>query len=420
MARRAPEETGILLPHEAADLMPAMSEDRIAELAADIAVRGLIVPIIIYEGLILDGRHRYEACQRADVDPRYVEWDGKGKDGKPCSPWDYVWSLNGQRRDMEESQRAAVCLKKQRRSDSWWSERRAAADAANEARAAAARAQPRADGKLAAKPEDRSGAPVPSTCAATPKPRAAKVALAAEAGVSERLATDVLALAEADPVRFEEVAQGKKSAKQAQRERKEEKREKQRQENRKKVETTASVDNLDGRFSVLVLDPPWDPGDEGDGDTYGRANGDYAVMPIDAIRDLKVCGRPVADLADKDAHIYLWITNRSLPKGFALLEAWGFRYVTCLTWGKPSYGMGNYYRGQTEHVLFGVRGSMLLKRKDVGTLLQAPRGPGGHSSKPDEFYALVESCSPGPWLSIFDRRSRKGWVMWGEGGVTRG
>ena len=85
--------------------------------------------------------------------------------------------------------------------------------------------------------------------------------------------------------------------------------------------------------------------------------------------------------------------------------------------GKPSYGLGNYYRGQTEHVLFGVRGSQGLARKDVGTLLLAPRGPGGHSSKPDEFYALVESCSPAPRLSIFERRTRPGWTSWGEGGV---
>ena len=96
-----------------------------------------------------------------------------------------------------------------------------------------------------------------------------------------------------------------------------------------------------------------------------------------------------------------------------LLERWGFRYVTALTWCKPSFGMGNYFRGSSEHVLFGVKGSQPLKRKDMGTWFQAPRGPLGHSSKPVEFYDLVESCSPGPYLEMFARSQRAGWSAWG-------
>ena len=47
------------------------------------------------------------------------------------------------------------------------------------------------------------------------------------------------------------------------------------------------------------------------------------------------------------------------------------------------------FRGQTEHILFGVRGSLPLKRKDIGTILNWSRGPGGHSSKPPEIYELM-------------------------------
>jgi len=70
-------------------------------------------------------------------------------------------------------------------------------------------------------------------------------------------------------------------------------------------------------------------------------------------------------------------------------------------------------RTVTEHLLFGVRGSQPLNRKDVGTWFSAPRGPLGHSSKPVEFYDLVESCSPGPYLEMFARGNRPGWVSWG-------
>lgn len=113
--------------------------------------------------------------------------------------------------------------------------------------------------------------------------------------------------------------------------------------------------------------------------------------------------------------MYLWVTNRSLPKAFVLIEAWGFRYVTCLTWCKPSIGMGNYFRGSTEQILFAVKGSQQLKRHDVGTHFTAPRGK-GHSAKPDEFYQLVESCSYAPFIDIFGRKERDGWSVWGENG----
>jgi N6-adenosine-specific RNA methylase IME4 len=109
----------------------------------------------------------------------------------------------------------------------------------------------------------------------------------------------------------------------------------------------------------------------------------------------------------------LWVTNRSLPKAFRLIEAWGFRYITCLTWVKPSIGMGNYFRGSTEQVLFAVKGSQMLKRRDVGTHFEAKRGD-GHSAKPDEFYSLVESCSYGPYIDVFGRKERDGWTVWGE------
>jgi N6-adenosine-specific RNA methylase IME4 len=197
------------------------------------------------------------------------------------------------------------------------------------------------------------------------------------------------------------------------RELKEQAREARREENRQKIaavpepEKAAAV--AQAKYATIVIDPPWDWGDEGDQDQLGRARPDYSTMTIEQLEKLDVGG-----LADDDCHIYLWITNRSLPKGFRLLEAWGFRYITAITWVKPYFGMGNYFRGQTEHVLFGVKGSQPLKRKDVGTVFKADRGPAGHSSKPPAFLELVESCSPGPFLEMFSRSSRPGWVAWGE------
>ena len=191
---------------------------------------------------------------------------------------------------------------------------------------------------------------------------------------------------------------------------KEAKREAQRQENVKKVIRLSTPLEAKGLFQTIVIDPPWDHGDEGDVNQFGRTKPDYATMPIEEIAKL-----PIDKIADDNCHLYLWVTNRSLPKAFSLIEKWGFRYITCLTWVKPSFGIGNYFRGSTEQVLFAVKGSQPLKRKDVGTHFLADRGK-GHSAKPDEFYTLVESCSYAPFIDVFGRKERDGWSVWGENG----
>lgn len=186
------------------------------------------------------------------------------------------------------------------------------------------------------------------------------------------------------------------------------KREEARQQNAEKVKNISSPLEAQGLFQTIVIDPAWDYAEEGDNDAFGRGRPIYCAMSIEDIAAL-----PVDKIADKNCHLYIWVTNRSLPKSFQLMDKWGFRYVTCLTWIKPHYGVGNYFRGQTEHILFGVKGQQPLKRHDVGTWFEAPRGE-RHSAKPDEFYSLVESCSYAPYIDIFGRRDRDGWSVWGE------
>jgi N6-adenosine-specific RNA methylase IME4 len=40
-------------------------------------------------------------------------------------------------------------------------------------------------------------------------------------------------------------------------------------------------------------------------------------------------------------------------------------YRGMLTWVKPSLGLGNYFRGTTEHVLFGIRGKLKLRSTHI-------------------------------------------------------
>lgn len=68
-------------------------------------------------------------------------------------------------------------------------------------------------------------------------------------------------------------------------------------------------------FDTIVIDPPWDWGDEGDVSQLGRGDPLYNTEALEELERL-----PVASVSKPNAHLYLWITNRSLPKGFRLLE----------------------------------------------------------------------------------------------------
>jgi N6-adenosine-specific RNA methylase IME4 len=127
----------------------------------------------------------------------------------------------------------------------------------------------------------------------------------------------------------------------------------------------------------------------------------------------------VEDLAEPNAHLYLWTTNSFMVEAHDLARAWGFDPKTIITWtkyrhedGQPSMKMGYYYRGAMEHCLFCVRGSLRLMGPAASTALLLPRRP--HSEKPPEFYEMVESQSPGPYLEMFSRRKRFGWSAWGN------
>ena len=69
------------------------------------------------------------------------------------------------------------------------------------------------------------------------------------------------------------------------------------------------------RFRTILADPPWDTHQRG---PLG-ASRHYDLMTLDQIR-----GLPVAQLAQPDAHLWLWVTNATLRAGYDLAEAWGF------------------------------------------------------------------------------------------------
>ena len=88
--------------HPAAELFPLMQGADFAELVADMAEHGQREPVVTYDGLILDGRNRWRACQELGLVPVCREWDGVG------DPESFVVSLNLHRRHLDSEQRREV------------------------------------------------------------------------------------------------------------------------------------------------------------------------------------------------------------------------------------------------------------------------------------------------------------------------
>jgi N6-adenosine-specific RNA methylase IME4 len=168
--------------------------------------------------------------------------------------------------------------------------------------------------------------------------------------------------------------------------------------------------NADGRatialtFPTILADPPWDI-------LQRSTRGAHRHYPL--MSTTQIAALPVGRLAAPDAHLWLWVTNATLFTGQAVMEAWGFTYRSCLTWVKPGLGLGSsYLRNNTEHLLLGTKGKAPVLYRSQPTWLFAPKQD--HSHKPEEQYAVIERCSPGPYLELFARRKRPGWHVWGN------
>lgn len=186
------------------------------------------------------------------------------------------------------------------------------------------------------------------------------------------------------------------------------------------MRTTAGEDlaaSVTGTFGTILADPPWRfQNRTGKMAPEHRRLHRYPTMTLPEIKEL-----PVAQLAASRSHLYLWVPNALVLWGLEVMEAWGFKYKGNLVWyktrldgGPDGRGVGFYFRNVTELVLFGVRGSLRTRaagRRQVNIICERKRG---HSRKPERLYPIIEACSPGPFLELFARYRRPGWVQWGN------
>jgi hypothetical protein len=62
--------------HPAANFLPELSSAEFQELRDDIKARGLLEPILVKDGHVIDGRHRLRACEQLGIEPTLQEYEG--------------------------------------------------------------------------------------------------------------------------------------------------------------------------------------------------------------------------------------------------------------------------------------------------------------------------------------------------------
>jgi N6-adenosine-specific RNA methylase IME4 len=187
---------------------------------------------------------------------------------------------------------------------------------------------------------------------------------------------------------------------------------------------SAPLPTVPGGFKVVCADPPWHFKSNSKARPGRNAMGHYACMPLADIAAL-----PVRDVVADKAALFLWITGPFLAIGahLPIMRAWGFKPSGMgFTWTKLNkraatlficpedvfMGGGLTTRKNAEFCVIGKRGKSVRRSASVREAIISPVRE--HSRKPDEFYDRVQQYAEGPYLELFARQSRPGWVTWGD------
>ena len=172
------------------------------------------------------------------------------------------------------------------------------------------------------------------------------------------------------------------------------------------------------RARVVVADPPWSFVDALPGTTRG-AEKNYGVMTQADIEGFLPALIASGELrVARDAVLFCWRVASQVEEAYRVVRAWGFTPKSEIVWrkltkhGKPHFGMGRIIRASHEVCIVATSGKVTPKVKNVRSVFEAQVGV--HSAKPDAFGDIVEDLFDGPYVELFARRQRPGWICLGN------
>jgi N6-adenosine-specific RNA methylase IME4 len=169
------------------------------------------------------------------------------------------------------------------------------------------------------------------------------------------------------------------------------------------------------KYQIIYADPPWKFNFQNRRGLSAEAKARlYPTMEAKEIVAL-----PVADIADDNCVLFLWVMNSEIPLALECIKAWGFIYKTvAFTWVKTTknsfhFGGGNWTRSNPELCFLATKGKPKRMSASVRNLVISILRE--HSRKPDIIRDhIVELVGDLPRIELFARQTTQGWDCWGN------
>ena len=363
--------------HELCKLFPVMQGEQFNALVEDIKANGLLSPIILFEGQILDGRHRYKACVNLGIEPDVEEYEGN-------DPLAFVISHNLSRRHLDESQRAMVAGKISNMR-SGRPTKSASIDAVSKKEAAKKLNVGTASVERAKKVLDKG---TPELVQAVEEGKVAVSVAAKIAELPEETQTKIIAEPRPDQAIKKVAREEKEQALAA-----------------KTIEQSQMGEKL---YGVIYIDPPWQFQTYSENGMDRSADNHYPTMGMDALSELVM---PAAN----NCIMFMWATVPMLPEAIDLLTDWGFTYKSHIAWVKDRMGTGYWTRNKHELLLIATKGNVPAPAMGMQPPSVVELPVMKHSEKPQFFADMIQSLYPStPKVEIFARMGRPGWDVIGN------
>jgi len=172
-------------------------------------------------------------------------------------------------------------------------------------------------------------------------------------------------------------------------------------------ETLKSHQLPEGKYRLLYVDPPWKLGSEPVASTSPEAMGYYPRMTAEEIRDI-----PIQDICDKNAALFLWAPPELLPEALEVMQSWGFEYRSIFTWQKSKGTPGLYNKIDQEFLLVGEKGNCQPESDEIVSSIHCIDKKG--ASKPDGFRKIIENLysSTEKKVELYPRKKCEGWSQY--------
>ncbi len=372
--------------HPAAYLFPEMQEQEFEELKEDIAKHGLQIPILIYQGKVVDGRHRLRACTELGIIPRFEELQA----ANDAAVYGAVVGINLYRRNLPLNERVLI--------------------AARLANLVVGANQHTAGAVSQQKAAEELGVSVDSVSRGkqvlkSGVPELIKAVEAGKIDITNAAALAKLSKEDQSQLNFDDIKAIQDASKAINKAKFEARRQERLQEIEAKRANNKPLDASMGTFSVVYADPPWN--------YMGEMAVGYPCMSVQ-----EICDMPISDICADDAVVIMWCSSSLLPDALQVMSAWGFTFKTSAVWDKNVTGQGAYFRQAHEVLMIGIKGNVpeVPYSARPSSVLKYPRLE--HSRKPLELYQLIDDMYPElKKIELFRRGEkffRKDWMGWGN------